>query len=203
MRSDLEGQLSAHIRISLSPLLQHPRTLTPMLMEASTSWPSSTLLGADTGESQCSCSNPCSSVDSDRARSCFQQAPDSRVQEARGLGCCRPQARRARCDRKGRRRRPQVTWREVCRHGLPHHQVASKAGCLDLSALQPFTLEPSLRGKAPSKDNAEDYSGARTAEGFLTYIKEKIAADASFARVEALDALTSKVWDPARPQTNP
>jgi protein disulfide-isomerase A6 len=54
------------------------------------------------------------------------------------------------------------------------------------------TIKYLPRGKAPTKDNAEDYSGARNAEAFLEYLKKKIEADSSFARVDALADVATK-----------
>ncbi|KAG2448646.1 hypothetical protein HYH02_006533 [Chlamydomonas schloesseri] len=47
-------------------------------------------------------------------------------------------------------------------------------------------------GKAPSKETMQDYNQARTATAFLEFLKEKMAADKGFARVEALDALAKE-----------
>ncbi|PNW88536.1 hypothetical protein CHLRE_01g033550v5 [Chlamydomonas reinhardtii] len=52
-------------------------------------------------------------------------------------------------------------------------------------------------GKPATKDNMQDYNQARTASAFLDFLKEKLAADKGFARVEALDALAKKFVDAA------
>lgn len=54
------------------------------------------------------------------------------------------------------------------------------------------------RGKAPSKDSAEAYSGARTSDAFATFLREKVASDKGFARVEKLDALAKKAGAAAK-----
>ncbi|KAJ9528283.1 hypothetical protein QJQ45_014264 [Haematococcus lacustris] len=67
------------------------------------------------------------------------------------------------------------------------------------------------RGKAPSKDTVQEwvagfawfgdlaaacrYNSGRTAEAFLTFLKDKVAADAGFARVEALDSIVKDFAD--------
>ncbi|GFH21707.1 thioredoxin domain-containing protein [Haematococcus lacustris] len=51
------------------------------------------------------------------------------------------------------------------------------------------------RGKVPSKDTVQEYNSGRTAEAFLTFLKDKVAADAGFARVEALDSIVKDFAD--------
>ncbi|KAG2444788.1 hypothetical protein HXX76_001531 [Chlamydomonas incerta] len=52
-------------------------------------------------------------------------------------------------------------------------------------------------GKPATKDTVQDYNQARTATAFLDYLKEKLAADTGFARVEALDGLAKKFVEAA------
>ena len=49
---------------------------------------------------------------------------------------------------------------------------------------------------APVTSAAENYSGGRTADAMLAAIQDALAADAGFARVEALDALAAAVAAP-------
>lgn len=57
------------------------------------------------------------------------------------------------------------------------------------------TLKLFKRG-APVTAAAENYSGGRTADAMLAAIQDALAADAGFARVEALDALAAAVAAP-------
>ncbi|EFJ43445.1 hypothetical protein VOLCADRAFT_106773 [Volvox carteri f. nagariensis] len=54
------------------------------------------------------------------------------------------------------------------------------------------TIKYFARGKPASKDTVQDYQQARTATAFLEFLKEKLAADKGFARVEALDPIAKK-----------
>jgi protein disulfide-isomerase A6 len=48
------------------------------------------------------------------------------------------------------------------------------------------------RGKALTAANAERYEGPRTADGMLSFVRDALASDTRFARVEALDALAAE-----------
>jgi protein disulfide-isomerase A6 len=54
------------------------------------------------------------------------------------------------------------------------------------------TIKFFARGQAATKDNAEDYNSARSADAFLKFLMDKVAADTDLARVEALDPVASK-----------
>ncbi|GIL63482.1 hypothetical protein Vafri_17537 [Volvox africanus] len=54
------------------------------------------------------------------------------------------------------------------------------------------TIKYFARGKPVNKDTAEDYQQARTATAFVDFLKQKLAADKGFARVEALDPIAKK-----------
>ncbi|KAG2501842.1 hypothetical protein HYH03_000340 [Edaphochlamys debaryana] len=59
------------------------------------------------------------------------------------------------------------------------------------------TIKYFAAGKPADKDSAQDYQQARTAQAFLEYLKEKVASDKAFARVEALDAIAKKFVEAA------
>ncbi|KAL4458829.1 hypothetical protein ABPG75_013694 [Micractinium tetrahymenae] len=65
-----------------------------------------------------------------------------------------------------------------------HRELGEKFGVRGFPTLKWFP-----RGKA---DEPEDYTGGRSADDFLKFINEKIAADAGFARVDSLVPLAAK-----------
>ncbi|KAL4435932.1 hypothetical protein ABPG77_000694 [Micractinium sp. CCAP 211/92] len=65
-----------------------------------------------------------------------------------------------------------------------HRELGEKFGVRGFPTIKWFP-----RGKA---DKPEDYNGGRSADDFLKFINDKIAADAGFARVDALVPLAAK-----------